>query len=129
MSTSEDVIADYPISIVEGSDFGFQFTWYDVKSATTEAAFDLTGYEASMKIGSADSDSTPALLLATTQTGEITLGDTAGTVAIVIPQNVHSAALPYGTNNDLFWSLTFTLTGIGFTHKLMKGRCTLIPTV
>lgn len=71
--------AYYDILIEQGATFQRTFVWKD----SNEDPVDITGYTARMQIRRKKS-STTAEHEATTENGGITLGDTAGTVAITI---------------------------------------------
>jgi hypothetical protein len=79
----------YNLTCYQGADFDQTFT---ITQGGT--ALNLTGYTASMQVREA-ADST-AILLSLTSSSGITLGGTAGTVAVVIT-SAQSSAIPSGS--------------------------------
>ena len=71
--------ANYDIEVYESEDFVFDLTLYDVN----DVAIDLTGYTATM---TARSEIGGTAIFSISTADSITLGGTAGTVAIDVPQ-------------------------------------------
>lgn len=104
----------------QGATFTRTITYETGATFETTAPVDLTGWTARMQIRRTPSG--PDLLLSLTQAAGLTLGGTAGTVAITITA-AQTAALPTG---EQVYALDL-IDGAGRVYKLLRGRLTVRP--
>ena len=97
------------VFIDQNADFNLAVTWKD----STGTPVNLTGYTASFTISAGTNR--PSLVTVTSGAG-ITLGGSAGTIAV---------AIPYATTNTLgegsFWGELRLVSGGGIATSLLKG--------
>jgi hypothetical protein len=107
----------YNISARQGSTFNLSFT-----IDTDGTVWNLTGYTAAMQVRKATTSST-AILSLTSGSG-ITLGGSAGTVAVTASAST-MASLPAGT-----WVYDLELTsGNGTVYAILSGKFIIQPEV
>jgi len=108
---------DYNIKCPQGATFDRTFT-----ISIGGSPMNLTGYTAAMQVRETY-DSTSTLLSLTSGTG-ITLGGTAGTIAVLVSSTA-TAAIPEG-----FYSYDLEITsGGGVTDRLLQGKFVVTPEV
>ena len=109
----------YDLEIKQGATLSLTATWKD----STGAAINLTGYTARMQVRSAY-DATSTILSLTSSSG-ITLGGSAGTIAITASATV-TAALTAPWSG--VWDLEL-VSGGGVVTRLLEGAATVSPEV
>ena len=103
----------YDITIEQGATFTKTITWRD----SSDALINLTGYTARMMVR--ESVDASATLLSLTDSSGITLGGTAGTIAILISA-ASTAAMTKGGVYDLE-----LVSGGGIVTRLLQGNVIL----
>jgi len=117
----------YNLCIYQGATVNLTFTWNagtccgSSTVGATPQPVDLTGYTATLQIRQYQSTSAPLLYDAS---GDITLGGTAGTIALVIPATVTEAFTFYSGVYDLLMT-----DSSGNVTALLAGNVTLQPAV
>ena len=106
--------ATHDITIEQGTTYEKTFTWKD----SDGVAIDITGYSARMQIRTRKSAS--STLLSITDADYITLGDSAGTIAISIPAAT-TAALDFRSG---VYDLELVSPG-GTVYRLVEGTVEL----
>lgn len=101
-------------TIEQGTDFSVTWTWQ------SGGPVDLTGYTAHMQIRPSNADATSVVYLDLTSSSGITLGGSAGTIAVFLPASVTSA-LTFG---NAVYDLKMT-NGSGNVTRLLQGAVTL----
>jgi hypothetical protein len=110
----------YKLDIQQGATLSLTATWTD----STGAAVNLTGYTARMQVRSAY-DATTTILSLTSGAGDITLGGSAGTIAITASATVTAAlTAPWTGVYDLE-----LVSGGGVVTRLLEGPATVSPEV
>jgi hypothetical protein len=109
----------YDLEIKQGATLSLTATWRD----STGTAINLTGYTARMQVRSAY-DATSTILSLTSSSG-ITLGGSAGTIAITASATV-TAALTAPWSG--VWDLEL-VSGGGVVTRLLEGAATVSPEV
>jgi len=109
----------YAITLDKGASYDQVFVWKDSNSDPV----DLTGYSASMVIRR-DTTNNPILTTLSTESGQITLGGTAGTITVEMSASA-TDDLPAGRH-----SYVLELTSeSGYVTRLLKGRVVVVPEV
>jgi len=103
--------ATHDILVEQGATYTQNLVWKDGSAA----AIDLTGYTARMQFRRTKS-ATTALLSATTENGYITLGGTAGTIDIEIPDDITAALTVTRAVYDLE-----LISSTGVVTRLIEG--------
>jgi hypothetical protein len=98
----------YNIKAYQGATYGLNLTW-----AIGETAVNLTGYTAAMQVR--ENTSATATILSLTNGSGITLGGTAGTIAIAVPATTMGSATPGNYVYDL------ELNSGGQVTRLIQG--------
>jgi hypothetical protein len=108
----------YDIIIERGADFNFGMTLYD----SSGALINLTGYSAAMMVRNKFSDPSP--LLSLVSGAAITLGGSAGTIAVFVP-----GATTLGLSAGIgVYDLILTAPG-GQISRLVEGSVSITPQV
>ena len=108
---------DYNIKCPQGATFDKTFT-----ITVNGSAMNLTGYTAAMQVRETY-DSSSTVLSLTSGTG-ITLGGTAGTIAVLVSSTATTALA------DGFYSYDLEITsGGGVTDRLLQGKFVVTPQV
>ena len=109
----------YSITLDKGASYDQVFVWKDSNSDPV----DLTGYSASMVIRRGATGN-PVLATLSTDSGQITLGDSAGTITVEMSP-VATDALPAGQH-----SYVLELTSAsGYVTRLLKGIIVVVSEV
>ena len=111
--------ASYPITIEQGATFQLNLLWKD----GLNAPINLTGYTARMQVRRKRADVSPLLNL-TTENGGITLGGSAGTIAVVATATL-TAALPA---KSCLYDLEL-VSAAGVVTRLIEGSADVTPEV
>lgn len=111
--------ATHDILIEQGATFQLNLVWKD----SLGAPINLTGYTARMQVRQKIADAAP-LLSFTTENGAITLGGTAGTIAIVGLATLTDALTVKSGVYDLE-----LVSGGGIVTRLIEGAVTISPQV
>ena len=110
----------YKLDIQQGATLSLTATWTD----STGTAVNLTGYTARMQVRAAY-DATTTILSLTSGAGDITLGGSAGTIAITASATVTAAlTAPWTGVYDLE-----LVSGGGVVTRLLEGPATVSPEV
>jgi hypothetical protein len=109
----------YDLEIKQGATFSLTATWKD----STGTAINLTGYTARMQVRSAYDSSTTIISL--TSSSGITLGGSAGTIAITVSATT-TAALTAPWSG--VWDLEL-VSGGGVVTRLLEGIVSVTPEV
>jgi hypothetical protein len=108
--------AKYNITAYQGATYDLNLTW-----AIGGTAVNLTGYTAAMQVRTNPSDASPVLSM-TSGTG-ITLGGTAGTIAVNVSASTMGSATPGNYVYDL------ELNSGGQVTRLIQGAFAIQPEV
>jgi hypothetical protein len=108
------------LNCYQGANFDYTLTW---QSGGT--AVNLTGYSARMQVRDSY-DAGTAIVSLTNDTG-ITLGGTAGTIAIALTAT-QTAALDGTPNTQAIYDLEL-VSGAGYVTRLVEGRFYIYPEV
>lgn len=111
--------SSYDVYIEQGATFNLALVWRD----NANALVNLTGYTARMQVRKRITDAVPLLDLNTTN-GKITLGGTAGTIAITA-NAAQTAAL---TDKQGVYDLELVAAD-GTVVRLLQGDVTISPEV
>lgn len=114
----------YKINCEQGATFERTITVYQPRLPTAASAtpVDLTGYSARMQVRP-EKDSPEVLVELTTENGRLTLGGTAGTIAMEIEADVTSTI-----DSDGHYDLEI-YTADGKVYRVIKGPFALDPEV
>lgn len=106
----------YNINAYQGATYSLSLTW-----ELGGTAVDLTGYSAAMQVRESVNSATAILDLSSAS--EITLGGTAGTIAIEVPASTMGSATPGRYLYDLELDSGSTVT------RLLEGAFQILPEV
>jgi hypothetical protein len=109
------------LNCYQGANFDYTLTWQSGGSAVN-----LTGYTARMQVRESYDASGSALVSITSGTG-ITLGGTAGTIALALTAT-QTAALDGTPNIQAIYDLEL-VSGAGYVTRLVEGRFYIYPEV
>lgn len=105
---------EYDITCEQGATLSLTFTWKD----SSDAAVNLTGYSARMQVR--EKATSPGTLLSLTNGSGLTLGGSAGTIALSVSATA-TAALEAG---QYVYDLELQ-SGGGVVTRLLEGRFTV----